>query len=240
MISIIIPIYNQANKLGKCLDSILRQSIFSINEVARNDNIVEAIVINDGSVDNPERVIGKHNDKLQITSYKLQVNKGAPAARNRGFKESRGEYLFFCDADAVLEPDCLEIMLTTLKEHKEASYVYSSFFWGRKLFKLFPFDENKLKQMPYIHTMSLIRREHFPKNGWDESIKKLQDWDLWLTMLEAGRKGYWIDKILFTVQPGGTISSWLPSCAYGLFPFLPSVKKYNQAVKIIKKKHCLK
>jgi len=168
-----------------------------------------------------------------------QANAGAPAARNVGFKKSKGAFLFFCDADAVLDYQALEIMLQNLNEHPEAAYVFSSFLWGKKLFRLEGFSEEKLKQMPYIHTMSLMRRDCFPVSGWDVNIKKLQDWDLWLTMLEAGHRGFWIDQILFKVTPGGHISSWLPAMAYSLLPFLPSVQKYNAAVKIIKAKHHL-
>ena len=233
MISIIIPVYNQADKIRKCLNSILSQTYKNY----------EVIIVNDGSRDNVEKVFDEYKTKFQISSFKFQVvsqeNKGAPAARNAGWRQSRGEYLFFCDADAVLAPEALATMLDALNNHPEASYAYSSFLWGKKLFKLWPFDADKLRQMPYIHTMSLIRREHFPPGGWDESIKKLQDWDLWLTMLEQRHKGVWIDKILFTVSPGGTISSWLPSPAYKLLPFLPSVKKYRRAMEIIKKKHKL-
>ncbi len=229
MVSIIIPIYNQADKLSSCLDSILAQTYKDY----------EVIVVDDGSTDNPEKMIEKYKPELPITNYKLRINNGAPVARNRGFKRSRGDYLFFCDADAVLDPTCLRIMLVTLENHPEAAYVYSSFYWGKKLFRLWPFDAAKLKELPYVHTMSLIRREAFPVSGWDETIKKLQDWDLWLTMLGRGHQGYWIDKVLFRVQTGGTISTWLPAFAYKLFPFLPQVKKYQQAREIIKKKHGL-
>jgi len=230
MISIIIPIYNQADKLPACLDSILKQSL-------KADKI-EVIIINDGSTDNIREIKYRYKSIFKYKFFFIdQENMGAPAARNRGFKESRGQYLFFCDADAILKPEALEIMLKTLKKHPEASYAYCSFLWGSKLFRSFPFDAKKLKQMPYIHTMSLIRREHFSNKGWDESIKKLQDWDLWLTMLAEGHFGIWIDKVLFKIQPGGTISNWLPAFAYKLMPFLPNVKKYKKAVRIIKKKH---
>jgi len=87
--------------------------------------------------------------------------------------------------------------------------------------------------------MALIKRADFPVGGWDESIKKFQDWDLWLTMLNAGKSGVWVDKVLFKIAPGGSISSWLPSFAYKLFPFLPSVKKYQAAMAVIKNKHGL-
>lgn len=234
MISIIIPIYNQSKTIGKCLDSIFKQTCKDF----------EIIIVNDGSTDNFTKTIENYlidcpstfNNYLRVFN---QENKGAPAARNKGFKEAQGEYLFFCDADAVLKPEALQIMLDALNSHPQASYTYPSFYWGRKLFKLFPFDPEKLKQGPYIHTMALIRREHFPAGGWDESIKKFQDWDLWLTMLEQNHSGVRVDAILFTIKPGGTISGWLPSCVYKLLPFLPGVKKYNKAMAIIKQKHGL-
>ncbi|MDP3043581.1 MAG: glycosyltransferase family A protein [bacterium] len=236
MVSIIIPIYNQADKIGKCLDSILNQTYKDY----------EVIIVNDGSTDKLEEVLEKYTSKFSAqggpaSGWQVinQKNKGAPAARNRGYREAGGEYLFFCDADAVLKPEALKTMLNALKQHPEASYAFSSFLWGKKLFKLGPFEAEKLKKAPYIHTMSLIRREHFPASGWDESIEKLQDWDLWLTMLEQRRSGVWIDKVLFKVQTGGTISSWLPSFAYKFMPFLPNVKKYKKAMEIIKKKHNL-
>ncbi len=222
MISIIIPVYNQADKISECLDGILNQSYKNF----------EIIVVNDGSKDNIFEVLDKYKDKIKSVN---QENGGSNPARNRGAKEARGDYLIFCDADIILEPTALEIMLKTLEEKPEASFAYSSFFWGKKLFKLWPYDSERLKKMPYIHTTALIRREHFP--GFDEKIKRFQDWDLWLTMLEKGHTGVWIDRILYKVKTGGTISSWLPAFIYKLMPFLPRVKKYNVAMDIIKNKH---
>ena len=132
MISLIIPIYNQANKLPKCLDSIFGQTYKNF----------EIIIVNDGSTDDVQEIIKEYGNKLKVIKFiKLKVNGGAPAARNRGFRESRGEYLFFCDADAVLVPGALETMLGTLESHLEASFAYSSFLWGKKLFKVGPFSE---------------------------------------------------------------------------------------------------
>lgn len=231
MISIIIPVYNQADKLPLCLDSLLSQ-IYKEFEV---------IVVNDGSADNSLAVAEKYKNSFQSQGirYKTisQTNQGAPSARNQGWREAKGEYLLFCDADAQLAPEALSEMLEALNQNKDISFVYANFQWGRKHFRLFPFNEEKLKKMPYIHTMSLIRSQDFPSKGWDESIKKFQDWDLWLTMTEKGHKGYWLDKTLFRIQTGGVYSSWLPKIAYKLLPFLPKVKKYKKAMNTIKKKH---
>lgn len=228
MISIIIPVYNQAKKLAKCLDSILAQT----------HQDYEVIVVNDGSQENIGTVIDKFkplfNGKLQ---YLMQNNQGAPSARNNGAKEAQGNYLLFCDADVVMKPQMLKTLVKTLKNNEQASYAYSSFKFGPKTFKLWPFDADKLKQMPYITTTSLMRTKDFP--GFDESLKKFQDWDLWLTMLAQGHTGVWIDEVLFAIAGGGTMSSWLPSRAYKLMPWLKNVKKYKGAMAIIKKKHGL-
>jgi glycosyltransferase involved in cell wall biosynthesis len=233
MISIIIPVYNQAQKLARTLESIASQTLLDW----------ELIVVNDGSSDNPEQVFTDFVTKTTLENrfvFLDQVNQGAPAARNHGWQKSQGDFLFFCDADAVLKNNALELLLSALEQNSEVSYAYPSFRWGRKLFKVGEFSADKLKHGPYIHTMALIRKESFPENGWDESINKFQDWDLWLTMLADSKYGIWVDQILFTVSPGGTISSWLPSFAYKLMPFLSNVKKYKTAKEIIFKKHGLK
>jgi glycosyltransferase involved in cell wall biosynthesis len=232
MISIIIPVYNQAQKLAKALDSIEKQDYKDW----------EVIIVNDGSSDDPEKTFSQFSLNTKAENRFLflsQENQGAPAARNRGLVEAKGEYVLFCDADAVLVTSALYDLLSVLESIPEASYAYPSFLWGKKLFKVGSFDEEKLKTGPYIHTMALIRKDALPTPAWDENIKKFQDWDLWLRMLAENKTGVWLDKVLFTITPGGTISSWLPSFAYKLLPFLPAVKKYQKAMAIIKQKHGL-
>lgn len=233
MISVIIPVYNMADKIAVTLDSLLKQSV--VNEL-------EIIVVNDGSNDELsdafEKFLESSKPSIPVRFFN-QNNAGAPAARNHGLREAHGDYLFFCDADALLNHDCLEKLKKALDENPSASYAYPSFMWGKKLFKVGAFDAEKLKQSPMIHTMGLIRRSSMTPHGWDESIKKLQDWDLWLTMLDEGKTGVWVDEVLFTIQPGGYISNWVPSIAYKIAPWLPAVKKYNIALAIVKQKHKL-
>src|SRR6056297_2446052 len=158
MISIIIPVYNQAEKIEETLKSIELQTYRDY----------EVIVVNDGSTDNVDRVFGNFakNSQDENNYYFInQENKGAPAARNRGEKQAKGDYLFFCDADAVLASDALKLMKDALDRNKDAAYAYSSFYWGKKFFKVGRIDEEKLKKAPCIHTMSLIRRSDYPENG---------------------------------------------------------------------------
>jgi glycosyltransferase involved in cell wall biosynthesis len=234
MISIIIPAYNAGKTIEKCLDSIAKQT----------DAELEIIAVNDGSTDNTLELINQEVEKFRNRGIRFEIisqeNSGANVARNRGSFEAKGEYLLFLDADIEMEASMLEEMKGALDKNPEASYAYSSHYFGFKLFRLFPFSADRLREMPYIHTSSLILLEHFP--GFDDALtrKRLQDWDLWLTMLEAGHTGIWIDKPLFRIETGGTMSSWLPGFAHKLFPFLPKVKSYNNAVEFIKHKHNLK
>lgn len=165
-----------------------------------------------------------------------QKNFGAAAARNRGAKEARGEFLIFWDADVIGKPQMLEKMYQTLKNNLPAAYVYSSFKYGFKIFKLWPFTVERLKRIPYIHTTSLIKRLYFP--GFDENLKRFQDWDLWLTIAENGGKGIWIPEVLFKILAGGKMSYWLPKWSYKI-PWLKRIKEYKKAVEIVKRKHGL-
>ena len=160
MISIIIPVYNRAPQIIKTLQSIASQTYADY----------EVIIVNDGSTDGVENIFAAYYKKLTaandngVTNNYLfinQPNSGAPAARNRGFKEARGEFLFFCDADAILKPEALEMMLNALNDNPGASYAYSSFYWGKKLFKLGDFDPDKLKVEPYIHTHVFNQAKRF-------------------------------------------------------------------------------
>jgi glycosyltransferase involved in cell wall biosynthesis len=229
-ISIIIPTFEHGDTIEVCLLSLFNQTFKDY----------EIIVVNDGSTDNTQKILEKYKDKIKIIT---QENKGAPAARNRGFRESSGEFIIFCDADVTARPDMLQKMFGALLEHPEYSYAYSSFKWGWKKFKLHEFNTEKLKRGNFITSTSLVRREHFPAAGWDESLKKFQDWDLWLTMLKEGHIGYWIPEYLFSVKPRRNgISSWLPSffhkIPWGKIGWVPKeIVKYNNALEVIKKKH---
>lgn len=96
--SIIIPTFNGALRIGKCLDALSQQA------PARP---VEVLVIDDGSTDNTVDVVRRHGGVRVIS----QRNAGPAAARNRGAFEARGQVLLFTDDDCVPAPDWLEAML---------------------------------------------------------------------------------------------------------------------------------
>jgi len=106
-ISVIIPAYNVEKYVEKTLKSLINQTFKDF----------EAIIINDGSTDNTEKII---KEVLQDTNFQWKLinreNQGVSAARNRGIIESKGEYLCFLDADDYYHPTFLEKMYNKAKE----------------------------------------------------------------------------------------------------------------------------
>jgi len=228
MISVIIPTYNSAKQLPATLDAALSQSMKD----------VEVIVVDDGSTDNTMRVLESYRDRITIIR---QEHAGRCAARNHGFAVSKGEYVIFLDAAAVMRPDMLEKLFAALQANSDRAFAYSSFRWGWKQFRSFPYDKERLRRMNYIHTSALIRRERFP--GFDPTIEKFNDWDVWLTMMEKGSYGVYVPEVLFTVrQHRATASAWLPSLVYKI-PWhlvgihIGQIERYEKWKKIVQEKH---
>jgi glycosyltransferase involved in cell wall biosynthesis len=230
LISIVVPCWNHGAELLQCLASLEVQTYSPF----------EVIVVDDASTDDTQIKIRSIHPRYPLHVIRLENNSGAPTARNVGALDAKGEYLLFLDADVELRPHALEVMVNAI-EKSGTQFAYSSFRFGWKLFKGFPFDAELLKRMPYIHTSALIKREVFPR--FDESLKKFQDWDLWLTISEKGGKGVWIPEVLFTVKTRKQgMSQWLPS----LFHVVPwhwvgymprELKKYRYWERVVKEKH---
>lgn len=88
-ISVIIPVYNAAKYLPRCLDSILGQDYSNL----------EIICINDGSKDESLSILHIYEQKDNRIKVLSQFNQGAAAARNKGIKNATGDYISFIDAD---------------------------------------------------------------------------------------------------------------------------------------------
>lgn len=221
-ISVIIPVHNHGDELEACLSSLKRQT----------EEDLEIIIVDDGSA-----------KPIANADIRFDKNRGAPAARNAGFARSKGEYVIFLDADAELKAHALQRMRQALEKHPDADFAYPSFKFGHTVFAAQPFNLDELKKQNYIHTSALIRRKAFL--GFDESLKKFQDWDLFLTMGEQGKRGIFIDEVLFSIKPRKTgMSQWMPVVAYKLpwnwIGWMPkAVKKYKDAEAIIRRKHGL-
>jgi glycosyltransferase involved in cell wall biosynthesis len=103
-VSVVIPTYNRADKVGNAIKSVLAQTV--------HDR--EVIVVDDGSSDDTEKVLAKaFGDRIR---YYTQANQGASVARNRGIEEARGEWIAFLDSDDTWEADKLEWQFKALEK----------------------------------------------------------------------------------------------------------------------------
>jgi hypothetical protein len=230
-VSVIIPTWNHAKELMDCLSALEAQTYRDF----------EVIIVDDASTDNTREVVAGARTSFPLRYIRLDVNGGAPAARNRGAREATGSFLLFLDADVILRNDALQKMVYALMTQPDAAYAYSAFRFGWKRFVSESFSADALRDHPYIHTSSLMRRNAFP--GFDESLKKFQDWDLWLSILDRGGKGVYIPEELYRVQVrNGGLSRWLPSIMHRIpwqrIGWMPDeIRKYREWEKVVKKKH---
>lgn len=101
-ISLILPVFNAAKYINKCLKSIIKQTIF---------DDIEIIIVNDGSTDETEEKILAYSNKYTNIVYLKTSNRGVSNARNIGIKHANGLYTAFIDADDWVDSICYEMML---------------------------------------------------------------------------------------------------------------------------------
>lgn len=108
MISIIVPVYNVAAYLDRCVDSIIRQTCTDL----------EIILVDDGSQDNS----GKMCDEWATRDSRIKVihkeNGGLSDARNAGIDAATGDYIGFIDSDDWIEPDMYHDLLQAIQTQR--------------------------------------------------------------------------------------------------------------------------
>lgn len=106
--SILVAVYNAADTLPRCLDSLLAQTMAEF----------EAICVDDASTDNSWTVLSQYAQRdKRIVIHRLKENQGQAHARNIGLKIASGQYTAFLDSDDALSPDALESAAAVFDNH---------------------------------------------------------------------------------------------------------------------------
>lgn len=114
-VSVVIPLYNKEHCIGRTLRSVLAQSCADL----------EVVVVNDGSTDGSLRVVEViHDERLRVID---KPNEGVSATRNRGMKEALGEYVFLLDADDLVSPNALEVLMDLERDFPNCDIYTASF-----------------------------------------------------------------------------------------------------------------
>lgn len=164
-ISIIIPIYNVAAYITRCLTSITSQTYKNI----------ECILIDDCGTDDSmqiaEEFIENYNGTILFSSFHHEKNRGQSAARNTGIQKASGEYLYFIDSDDTITNDCIETLVGLAQKYPNADYIQGNTVTGFK--ELMPHhfrctvpeycdDKEKLEELVLSSTITTI---------WNKLIK---------------------------------------------------------------------
>ena len=118
MISVVIPCYNSEEFIGRAVESVLKQTFKEF----------EIILVDNGSSDNTTNILYSYRDTYpDLIKVFHEPKKGGAAARNRGLKEAKGEWIQFLDSDDELLPEKFEKQINIAKE-LGADLILSTFY----------------------------------------------------------------------------------------------------------------
>ena len=195
MISVIIPVYNRADRINRTIDNIFEQSY----------NDLEVIVVDDGSSDEIEIALSPYLKKKNFSFVRSDKNYGACHARNAGVNLAKGEYIAFQDSDDLWHKNKLEEQLVFLKENKAdicicgMQNVYEDGHTTRFHKEGFSQKditlENELASSFFSTQLIIGKRECFVQEPFDERFPRFQDWDLGIRLVKKFCVVY-LDKVL--------------------------------------------
>ena len=222
MVSVIVPVYNVAQYLERCLDSLAEQSYRD----------VEIICVDDGSTDSSPAILDAYAARECRLVVVHKKNGGVSSARNEGLRRATGQYVAFVDPDDTVEPGMAELMINALVQ-TGADFAVSG-YWDC--------DENDVplayhgptrvarkmegcqeltpmtvaRRLPYS-CMKMYRRSIIERAGirFDETIRIGEDYIFDLQYLMHCRTGYYINEGLYHYCH--RLDSCLGQCASGRF-----------------------
>ena len=188
-VSVIIPTYNSDGYITQAITSVLSQTYSDY----------EIIVIDDGSTDDTRTALISYMDKI---TYLYQDNRGVSAARNLGIRHARAELIAFLDADDVWLPQKLEEQLRFVTQNSHVALVFGdaelfdvagtvmpAYLRQKAIASCLSTDTTILKdafnllleENFIVTSTALVRRWCLQKvGGFDESLRSVEDRDLWL------------------------------------------------------------
>ena len=173
-LSIILPTFNRGKYILDAIESIQAMSFSDW----------ELIIIDDGSTDQTNIVVSKCLIDERIHFFYNETNQGAPFARNLGIQKSKGKYISYLDSDNTYTSSFISHAIEFLEKNQNFDLVYGALLTsshGKKNEILFKeFSRSQLLKGNYIDMSTIVHRRKLYElfGGFDESINRLDDWDL--------------------------------------------------------------
>ena len=189
IVSVIIPTYKDRGGLRKAVISSLQQEGVSLEVIVVDDNQPES---NERKA--TEQVMHEFGSEPRVKYIKHPCNKNGSAARNTGLRESKGGYIAFLDDDDMFLPGKLKKQVDYLDAHSDKDAVYTFFKCGDRIPSETIIEGNGTRQVLLMESnfqtsTLLFRRESLLKiNGFDESFRRHQDYEMMLRFFASGSK----------------------------------------------------
>jgi glycosyltransferase involved in cell wall biosynthesis len=209
MVSIVMPLRNQARFLGAALESVLGQS----------HNDLELIVADGGSTDGSEDILRSYAAKDPRLRWSSRQDPGPAQALNRAVREARGDILGWLNADDLYAPDAIASAVDFFRDSPDALMVYGQADFidtegnvtGRYPTKPAETPVSAFADGCFICQPSVfMRREAWNRwGGLDESLRTSFDFDLWLRAFQrdAPRIGFIDKELAFSRRHESTITA---------------------------------
>lgn len=202
-VSIIMGIYNCAETLEVCINSILNQTYPNW----------ELIMCDDGSKDNTYHVAESYaNLHSNIILIKNKKNLGLAAALNKCLKNATGKYIARQDSDDISLPERLEKEVDFLDRNPQYAVVGTGRIifdengeWGIRIVKPRPQPKDLVFGPPFAHPTIMMRKEVYDRvDGYriSKHTTRTEDYDLWFRVYSAGYIGYNLQDILYKYREG--------------------------------------
>jgi len=198
LVSVVIPAYNAEKYIVEAIKSVLAQTYANW----------EIIIADDGSNDRTAEIVRSFNESK--IRYFYQNNQGQSAARNLALVNCRGDYVAFLDADDIFLPEKLGRQVAFMENQPECAFSYCKirYFYDGKPQELFDLSiehpsgllrEDLIKRGG--HTMApisvMFRRQWLDRcGGFDNSLRRSDEYFFYLKMALGGASFYYLDEIL--------------------------------------------
>ena len=200
VVSILMPVFNAAETLRECIDSILAQSLQAF----------EIIAVDDFSTDDSVVILDSYDDpRIRVIE---NTEKGIVPALNKGLSHSRCEYVARMDADDVMYPQRLEkqldamiadpaITLCATQARKFPEDIIKSGYveymrWQNACLSMQDIANQIYIESPFVHPSVMFRKSRIEALGGYINGEFPEDYELWLRLFHAGEPMMKLDEVL--------------------------------------------